>query len=391
MKIFFILIGILTLNGVTMAAEKPARVMPANGIDKPLLGQILFFDTALSWHGNQNCATCHNADTVFVDLRDNAAQRMVSLGDDLQSFGTRNTQSMLYAKYSPEFYYDEKEQQYIGGQFWDGRAKNLAEQAGQPPLNPVEMGMPSKEALAERLWFNPMYRRLFSQHYGEQVWQSVEDIYQAMQDALAVFQQTMPLLAPFSSKYDKSLRGEYQLTEQEQRGKALFFDKQGANCASCHQLQAQQDHPEETFSNYHYYNLGVPKNPFLLQHNPLGEDFVDLGLFENPQVNGDEAQKGKFKVPSLRNVAVTAPYMHNGVFRELKTVLLFLDHYNNSARQINPETQLPWQAAEYATTLNYAELTQARALSDEEIEALLSFLKLLTDERYEYLLQDREK
>ncbi|TCJ98339.1 cytochrome c peroxidase [Volucribacter psittacicida] len=391
MKKFFLLIGLLILTDTSVAREKPARVMPEQGIDKALLGQILFFDTTLSWHGNQNCATCHNADTAFVDLRDNSAQRMVSLGDDLQSFGTRNTPTMLYAKYSPEFHYDEQNQQYIGGQFWDGRAKNLAQQSGQPPLNPVEMGIPSQRALAERLWFNPMYRHLFSQHYGEQVWQSVEGIYQAMEDALATFQQSMPLLAPFSAKYDKSLRGEYQLSPQEQQGKALFFDKQGANCASCHQLQATSDHPEETFSNYHYYNLGVPKNRYLLQHNQLGEDFVDLGLFDNPQVKGDERQKGKFKVPSLRNVAVTAPYMHNGVFRELKTVLLFLDRYNNSARQINPETQLPWQDAEYSPTVDHPLLQQARALSDDEIDALLAFLKLLTDERYEYLLQDSNK
>lgn len=372
------------------ALEKQPRVMPKNGIDKPLLGQILFFDTSISYHGNQNCATCHSADTAFVDLRDNSAHRMVSLGDDLVSFGTRNTPTMLYAKYSPEFYYDEVTQEYIGGQFWDGRAKNLAEQSGQPPLNPVEMGMPNKDSVAERLWFNPMYKGLFSIHYGEQVWQSVDAVYAAMEDAMAEFQQTMPLLAPFTSKYDRWLKGEYQLTEQEKLGKDLFFDKQHTSCSHCHQLQ-QNGHLEETFTNYHYYNIGVPRNFALIEHNNLAEDFVDLGLFENPRVKGDELQKGKFKVPTLRNVAITAPYMHNGVFRELKTVLLFLDHYNNPARKINPETGKAWDDPEYVKTLNHELLKQGMPLTDEEIEAILAFLQLLTDQRYEYLLKEDNK
>nr|WP_243389230.1 cytochrome c peroxidase [Conservatibacter flavescens] len=360
--------------------------MPEGGINKALLGQILFFDTALSLNGTQNCSTCHSPDTAFVDLRDNSAKRMVSQGDNPALFGNRNSQTMLYAKYSPEFHYDDASGEYIGGQFWDGRAKNLAEQAGQPPINPVEMGMPDKRSVAERLYLTPMYQQLFTQHYGKEVWHSVESVYAAMEDALAVFQQNMRLLAPFDSKYDKYLRGEYRLSSQEEKGKNLFFDRTSTNCSSCHQLH-ETGHQEETFTNYHYHNIGVPKNPRLIAHNQLSEDFVDLGLFENPMVQNDEQQKGKFKVPTLRNIAVTGPYMHNGVFSELRTVLLFLDHYNNPNRRINPETNQPWSAPEYAPTVNHQELKSGKALSDEDIDALLAFLKLLTDERYESLLE----
>ena len=167
MRFFHSLIFLSLCSNVANALEKEPRVMPEQGIDKALLGQILFFDTALSRNQTQNCSTCHNPDTAFVDLRENSAQKMVSAGDDPHLFGNRNSPTMLYAKYSPAFYFDEKTQQYIGGQFWDGRAKNLTEQAGGPPLNPLEMGMPSKLEVAKRLASLPMYVGLFMQHYGD--------------------------------------------------------------------------------------------------------------------------------------------------------------------------------------------------------------------------------
>ena len=111
-------------------------------------------------------------------------------------------------------------------------------------------------------------------------------------------------------------------------------------------------------------------------------DFVDNGLLDNPMVKGDKKQKGKFKVPTLRNIGVTAPYMHNGVFRDLKTVLLFKDSFNNPNRKVNPETGKAWDKAEYAQTIN-PDVLKAKPLTDEEINALEAFLKTLTDEAYE--------
>ena len=93
--------------------------MPQGGIDKALLGQILFFDTSLSINSLQSCATCHKADDAFVDLRENSIDKMVSQGADPSKFGKRNAPTMLYAKFSPEFHYDEKIQDYVGGQFWE--------------------------------------------------------------------------------------------------------------------------------------------------------------------------------------------------------------------------------------------------------------------------------
>lgn len=360
--------------------------MPAQGIDKALLGQILFFDNTLSFQRNLNCASCHSPDHAFIDVRENSAEKMVSQGDDLVSFGKRNSPTMLYAKFSPEFHFDEKNGEYVGGQFWDGRAKHLQDQAGMPPLDPAEMAMPDKLSVAKRLLHNPMYVNLFSQHYGKSVWESAETVYAAMENALMVFQRDSRLLAPFDSRYDKYLQGEYQLSELEQKGMALFLDKEKTSCSNCHQWQEKAGQKEETFSNYHYYNVGVPSNKRLISHNNLPKDFVDYGLFENPMVKGDINQKGKFKVPTLRNVAVTAPYMHNGIFNELRTVILFFDHFNNPERKLNPETNQPWGNAENGSTLE-RELLKGKPLNDKEIDALEAFLRLLTDERYQSLLQ----
>ena len=100
----------------------------------------------------------------------------------------------------------------------------------------------------------------------------------------------------------------------------------------------------------------------------------------------DEQYIGKFKTPTLRNVAVTAPYMHNGVFQTLRGVIEFYDHYNNPIRVRNPETNEPWGDAEIPQTIDREEL-KAKKLTDRKVEALVAFLKLLTDKRYEGLLE----
>ena len=111
-------------------------------LDYKALGEVLFFDKSISFNKTQSCSTCHNPDTAFVDQRKNSANQMVSEGDNPHLHGNRNANTALYAMFSPDFHFDKKIQDYVGGQFWDGRAKDLAEQAGGPPVNPVEMGMP---------------------------------------------------------------------------------------------------------------------------------------------------------------------------------------------------------------------------------------------------------
>lgn len=353
---------------------------------KAALGEALFVDENLSLNRSQSCASCHDPDVGFADPR-RAVDGAVSLGDDGESLGDRSAPTAAYARFSPTFHQRE-DGAFVGGQFWDGRAADLAKQAGGPPLNPIEMGMPDKAAVLARLQENPGYVAAFPALFGTDVLTDPDAAYDALAEAIAAFEAT-DTFAPFDSKYDRFLRGEVELTREEDLGRILFFSQQFTNCNQCHQLSKSAIDPAETFSNYEYHNIGTPVNVAARQENGVRSDHVDLGLLANPLVT-DPKQKGKFKVPTLRNVAVTGPYMHNGVFADLRTVLLFYNKYNSKSekRQINPETGQTWAAPEVATTLSVDLLTHGPALEDERIDALVAFMKTLTDQRYEHLLED---
>lgn len=357
-----------------------------NGIEA--LGEALFFDVNLSKDRTQSCATCHAPDHGFADARATAADRAASLGGDGHSLGDRNTPTASYARFSPLFGKNGKGR-WAGGLFHDGREADLEGQAGGPPLNPIEMGMGSKSAIVARLKENPDYVEAFERVFGAPVLQNDETAYAGVTKAIAAFERTA-FFAPFDSKYDRSLRGEDKLTDEEELGRVLFFSNQFTNCRTCHQLNVLAGGERETFSNYEFHNIGVPENKALRTANGARPGHVDFGLFENPAVKGDPAQKGKFKTPTLRNVAVTGPYMHNGVFTDLRTVILFYNKYNSKAsrRQINPETGMVWAAPEVPENISREELEFGPALKDREIDALIAFLKTLTDKRHEHLIAE---
>ncbi|SNS79228.1 cytochrome-c peroxidase [Tropicimonas sediminicola] len=350
------------------------------------LGEALFFDPNLSLNRSQACATCHDPAAAFTDPRESEVGRAASLGDDGTSLGDRNAPTAAYAMFSPEFHFDEVAGVWKGGQFPDGREAGLEGQAGGPPLNPIEMGMPDRASVVTRLEENPDYVEAMTRLFGEGLFEDPDAAYGAMTRAIAAFERT-PEFAPFDSKYDRSLRGEYTLTDQEELGRVLFFSQQFTNCNICHQLGRSEIDPQETFTNYEFHNIGVPANVALRGANGSAADHVDTGLLQNPGVD-DPAQAGKFKVPTLRNVAVTGPYMHNGVFEDLRTVVLFYDKYNSRApeRQINPETGQPWGPPEVDGTLSLVDLETGPALDDQRVDAIVAFLQTLTDARYEHLL-----
>jgi cytochrome c peroxidase len=354
-------------------------------LSKEALGQILFFDKNLSQNRTQSCATCHNPNSAFVDDRSNGISKMASLGDDNKSLGDRQAPTASYAKFSPNFHFDEKKQKYIGGQFWDGRAATLEEQAGGPPLNPIEMGMANKKEVINRIKENELYVSSFKNLYGEDILNDEKKAYDALTQIIASFERTDEF-SPFDSKYDKYLKGEYDLTALEDLGKSLFFSNNNNSCASCHVLKGE-DKKGETFTNYEFHNIGIPSNLELRAKNGVKD--IDKGLLNNPSVT-DEKQMGKYKVPTLRNVAVTAPYMHNGVFSDLRTVVEFYDKYNNKDRIINKETNKAWDEPEVKDTISLKEL-KAKELSDRKVEALVAFMELLTDEKYEHLLKSKVK
>jgi len=376
---------LLLLNLFTVSLSTNANEIEVVKIE---LGKQLYFDQNLSFNRTQSCATCHAPDKGFVDHQEKKFKGAVSLGDDGKSFGDRSAPTASYANQIPEFHL-RKNGQYVGGQFWDGREPNLKGQAGGPPLNSMEMGMPSKESVLARLKENDIYIKSFKEVYGDDVFDTPENAYQALTESIALFEKT-DFFSPFDSKYDRYLDGEYQLTEQEDLGMTLFFSDQFSNCNHCHQLKAMPATKKETFSDYTYHNIGVPVNVAVRSHNQTPRDYRDYGLFNNLKVT-DPSNKGKFKVPTLRNVAVTAPYMHNGIFTELETVVDFYNKYNskNKKRQINPETDQAWAEPEVQENISLEQLQSGPALDDKRIKALVAFMKLLTDQRFEHLVDSK--
>lgn len=366
----------------------------AETLSKAQLGATLFFDPALSASGEQSCATCHAPEHAFTDKRGRDVAAAVSLGGDGHSLGDRNAPSVTYAAFIPDFH-RKADGVYAGGLFWDGRAKDLAEQAGGPPLNPIEMAMREKRDVVKVLQDSDFYRASLKAHYGDDIFADTERAYAAMTDAIATYERE-PEFATFDSRYDRYLRGELELTAEEELGRTLFFSQQFTNCNTCHQLKTSLTDPRETFSNYEYHNIGVPEHKALRGINAKAgvHGFRDDGLAENPLLHApDDTLRGRFRTPSLRNVAVTGPYMHNGVFNELRTVILFYNKYNTRSekRQINPETGERWREPEVAENISMEELEIGPALDDQRVDALVAFLRALTDERYEYLLDEDEQ
>ena len=350
------------------------------------LGRALFFDVSLSRDRTQGCATCHDPAQAFIDWRDNGVNKSASMGGDFISLGDRNAPTSSYASQAPAFHINE-EGDYVGGLFWDGREPDLEGQAGGPFLNPIEMQMPDKASVIARLQEHTLFPYAFKSLFGEDIFNDVDLAYQRMTEAIAAFERT-EFFSPFDSKYDRYLKGEYEPTEEEELGLTLFFSEQFANCNQCHQLNTSPVAEREPFSNYVYENIGVPINKALRAANGLGQNHVDRGLLENPLVD-DPAQAGKFKTPTLRNVALTAPYMHNGVFHDLKTVVQFYNKYNarGPAAGINPETGEPWGDPEVPDNIALEELEMGDALDERRIDALVAFMKMLTDRRYEHLVE----
>lgn len=349
------------------------------------LGEKLFFDNILSKNRTQSCAQCHNPAHAFIDNRDNGVNSMASLGDDGITLGDRNSPTLTYISATPDLHFSRLKREWIGGFFYDGRAKSIEEQAGIPPLSEVEMGMESVSEIVNRLKNNPKYNKDFKNIYGEDVFNDENKVYQGVKDSIGAFQKTATF-STFDSKYDRYLAGKEEFNELEDLGRSLFFSN-NLNCNSCHQLKNREGAKGETFTNYEYHNIGVPINTFLREKNNSPKGTIDYGLFANKLVSNDTKHKGKIKVPTLRNVAVTGPYMHNGVFEDLTTVVLFYDKYVNSNNTINPETNEKWREAEVTENLA-KDLNEGKKMNEKKVKALVAFLNTLTDKRYENLITD---
>jgi cytochrome c peroxidase len=330
------------------------------------LGKLLFFEKSLSTPEGQDCSDCHKPDKAFADPKTGLP---VSKGAVEGRYGNRNDMPAAYASFIPPLHFDTIENLWIGGLFWDGRANTLEEQAMGPPLNPLEMANPDTVTILEKLKALE-YADMFTRIYGPDALKNESTAFTNMADAIAAYERTS-VFHPFDSKYDHFLRGEAELSEQETRGMGLFVSKNKGHCSACHLITPLPDGTHPLFTDFTYDNVGVPKNPespfYLLpaELNPDGFDFVDLGL--GITVN-DPAQNGKFRVPTLRNVAITPPYMHNGLFKTLFEVVAFY----------NTRDVAPWPPPEVAENVNEEELGDL-GLTNQEMEDIVVFLHTLTD------------
>ncbi len=350
---------------------------------KERLGRMLFNDTHLSEPAGQSCASCHDANFAGTDPDKGTP---TSQGMNPKLFGSRNSPTAMYAAFSPAFHFDQEEGLYVGGQFLDGRAATLEEQAKGPFLNPLEMANTTKQQVVDKVR-SANYAKLFKQVYGQDIFVDTDAAYDSIADAIAAFERTRAF-NKFTSKYDAYLAGKAQLTSQELRGLELFEREDKGNCAACHPSQPAEDGTPPLFTDFTYDNLGVPKNP----HNPFyklnkasnpdGKKFVDRGL---GGFVGLASEDGKFKVPTLRNIALTAPYMHNGYFMTLKGVV---DFYNS--RDAKPACAQEfvtddkaigkgcWPKPEVAENVNRDELGNL-GLNEQEVDDIIAFMKTLTD------------
>lgn len=330
------------------------------------LGRQIFFDKTLSLNGNQSCASCHSPSAAFA-APPATMTAGISHGSDATKFAKRNSPSIAYAAFSPPLKFDTAVGTWVGGQFLDHRSATLADQALQPFLAAAEMSNANGGTVVTKVQ-GRSYAEQFKEVYGPNVFNDSATAYRNIGEAIAEFERGENFQR-FTSKFDAYRRGKANLSGIELQGLALFDGK--GKCSACHPSAGKSP----LFTDFTNDNIGVPKNtanPFYTQSaaiNPDGINFIDRGLGESI---GDGTFDGRFKVPTLRNAAATAPYMHNGVFNSLRQVVQF---YNSACAAGNPDG---WAAPEITATRNCKELGDLN-LSDNEIDAVVAFLETLTD------------
>lgn len=289
---------------IAAVAENPDNAITT---EKVKLGKVLYFDKRLSKEGNISCNSCHNLKTGGVD------NLSFSPGDD-GGLGGRNSPTVLNAAFHST-------------QFWDGRAKDVEEQAGMPILNPVEMAIPNEAFLIDRLKGIELYQGLFAEAYPGQ---SAPITYTNLRNAIGAFERT--LVTP--SRFDHFLNGESKaLTIAEKEGLKAFVD---AGCITCHNGEMVGGNSFQKFGQFKDY------------WTYTGSKSVDDGLFS---LTKNEADKYMFKVPSLRNIHETSPYFHDGSVKDLAEAVSIM-----------------------------AEINLNKKLTDQEVNSIVTFLQALSGE-----------
>lgn len=277
------------------------------------LGRKLFHEKLLSRTNTISCASCHQLSHYTID-----SVGALSIGVE-NRLGTRNSMPLFNIGYSPTF-------------FWDGGSPNLESQVLGPIANPLEMDE-KIEHVINKLQNHPEYPSLFKAAFGSDKVSSKH-----IMQAIAQFERTM---ISANSKYDKYKRGETTLTAEEKRGLDVYMLEEKGDCFHCHSLGS-------TFTDFEFRNTGLDSIP------------VDRGRY---LITLNPADDGKFRTPTLRNIAMTGPYMHDGRFKTLRECI---EHYNTGFKYTK----------NLAPDLKHA--TKGR-MSEQDITDLIAFLRTLTD------------
>ncbi len=338
----------------------PEVPIPASNPQTPekiALGELLFNDTRFSKTGEVSCATCHNAAKAFTD-----GPLKVSEGID-QLQGTRNAPTVVNSVFFTSF-------------FWDGRSPSLEDQALHPFLNPVEMALETHEPILTICRTDPEYVAAFQKVFGK----SGEGItIDEVTQAIAAFERTQVSgNSPFDRYY--FLGEEDALTEQQKRGFDLFVNQ--GRCVSCHVIEQTT----ALFTDNRFHNVGVGINDIQTQVPALAEEFlkaeatmaeVDVQVLSDKRtselgrfaVTRGLDDLGSFKTPTLRNIAVTAPYFHDGSSETLRDAVV---HYNNGG-VTNEDDPVNDFLSGGIRPLD---------LTDDQIDDLVAFMEALTSPEY---------
>jgi cytochrome c peroxidase len=348
------------VGSAALAADPPLGLPPVPIPDnnpmtpeKIALGEKLYNEERFSTTGDVGCVTCHDPKKAFTD-----SPLKVSEGIEKKT-GTRNSPTVINAV-------------YMTSQFWDGRSPDLEDQALHPFVNPVEHGLPSHEPILEIVRTDPEYVRAFDEVFGT----TGEDItIREVTLAIAAFERT---IVSGNSPFDRWYYGgeEDALTEQQKRGFELFVNE--GRCVSCHVIEQTQ----ALFTDNRFHNIGVGINAIQDQVPDLAGEFleadltlseVDVEVLTDPRtselgrfaISHGFGDLGSFKTPTLRNVALTAPYMHDGSIETLEEVMI---HYMNGG------------VTEAGDPVNDFLSSGIRPLDieTEDIEDLVAFMEALT-------------
>jgi len=353
----------------------------------------MFFDRALSGSGKLSCASCHDPAFAYGPPNADAVQ---AGGKDMRRWGRRAVPSLKYLQAVPQFtehYFDSDttgddsvDGGPTGGLTWDGRMDRSRDQARVPLLSRDEMANDNPAQVVAQVW-QSSYASEFKRLYNGS---NIDAAFETILEAFEAWQQNYTEFYPYTSKYDAWLDGKAVLSDVEQRGLHLFSDPEKGACARCHIATRGANGTPPQFTDYALVALGVPRN----REIPANADanWYDLGLCgpERTDFRSRSEYCGRFMTPTLRNVAVRGAFFHNGVFHSLQEVLEFY-----SKRDTEPDRWYP--RTDGGTIIKFDDLPRAYhgnvetgppfgrsrggkpALTDTEIQAIIAFLRTLTD------------